>query len=304
MKQTSIAIIGVGSVGATIAYALLLRNIVSEIILIDRDTKRCNGEAKDLADALIFSTTSNILVGTYEDARRADIIVIAAGKPQSPGQSRIELMQANVLIVKSILDELAGVRSDAILIMVTNPVDVLTWYVRNHFQLPESQIIGSGTFLDSQRLKHFLAVHVGVAEESIQGFVLGEHGDSQCVAWSTVSIAGLAVELFGIDETTKNRIAAAVKNEAYEIIEAKGATFYGIATCIAALCEYIIFDKKVIVPLSVYNEQYQGCFSLPVILGSKGIKKVVMPHLLESEHKKLDESADLLRVLAKKLSIT
>ena len=184
MKHSRIAIIGVGAVGSTIAYALMLKNIISEIVLIDANTIRCGGEAKDLADALSFSYTSHVYQGSYEDAKQADIVIIAAGKPQLPGQSRLELLEVNKRIFKSILDDLTGIKKDAILLVVANPLDLLTFYAHKNFDLPPAQILGTGTFLDSQRLKRILSCELGVGDESITGWVLGEHGDSEVVAWS------------------------------------------------------------------------------------------------------------------------
>ncbi len=295
MKNSKVAIIGAGAVGSTIAYALMLKNIVSEIILLDVDSKRCAGEVKDLSDALVFSYTSNIYQGTYEDAKKADIIIVAAGKPQKPGQTRIELIDANIPIFKSILDNLAGLNPEALLLVVANPLDVLTLYAHKHFELPAAQMLGAGTFLDSQRLKHFLASDFSVCEESIQAYVIGEHGDSQVVAWSSVSIGGAPIDRWGVSPEKKEQIALAVKNEAYEIIQAKGATFYGIALCVATLCEYILFNKKIIVPVSWYHEKYRVCLSLPVVLGNRGVERVIELGLTSYELEQLEKSATLLR---------
>lgn len=297
MKHTTVAIIGVGAVGATIAYALMLKNIVSEIVLVDINVDRCAGEAADLAEALGFVYTSKITQGTYEEAKKADIVIIAAGIAQKPGQTRLELTAKNTQIFKSILDNLAGIQSNALLIVVANPLDVLTWYAHKHFGLKRSQIMGTGTFLDTQRLKHLLATRLSVAEDSIQGFVLGEHGDSQVVAWSTVSIGASAPEKWGITREIEQKYAESVKNAAYEIIRTKGATFYGIAACVATLCEIIIFNKKAIIPLSWYHEEYQVCMSLPVVLGEKGIERVIELDLSEEEKEKMEKSATILRDL-------
>lgn len=296
MKHTVVAIIGVGAVGSTIAYALLLKNSVSEIILIDVDLKRCSGEVKDLADVLGLSYASRIYQGTYEDAKRADIIIVAAGRAQKPGEPRTGLIDVNKGIMKSIVDSLReGLNPNAIYIVVANPLDVLTALAQKNLGLPLGQIFGAGTFLDSQRLKHYLACQTGIAEESIEAFVVGEHGDTQSVAWSITRIAGLPVESFGIDEVMKEKIAHAVKNEAYEIIQAKGATFYGIATCVAVLCDMIMYNMRQVVPLSWYHEEYGVCMSLPVILTDRGIERVIPVDFTSAEREALAKSASALK---------
>ena len=295
MKQTRIAIIGVGAVGATIAYAFMLKNIVSEIILIDIDVKRCAGEVKDLADTLGFVYSSISIKEATRMQKKADIVIIAAGRAQKPGQTRLELIDANKQIFKSVLDNLRGIKPEALLLIVANPLDLLTWYAHKHFELEASRMFGAGTFLDTQRLKHLLASHLSVAEESIQASIIGEHGDSQVVAWSSVSIGGNHAEKWGITKEMQQKYADAVKNEAYEIIQAKGATVYGIATCVATLCEIIIFNKKAIVPVSWYHEKYQVCLSLPVVLGNQGVERVADLALTDEENKQLGKSAMLLK---------
>ncbi len=297
MKHTTVAIIGVGAVGSTIAYALLLKNSVSEIILIDVDITRCSGEVKDLADVLGLSYASKVSQGTYEDAKRADIIIMAAGRPQKPGEPRTVLIDANKGIIKSVVASLKGLNPNVLFIVVANPLDVLTAYAYKHLGLPAGQVFGAGTFLDSQRLKHFLTCQTGIAEESIEAFVVGEHGDSQSVAWSITRIAGSPVERFGITEKMKEDIARAVRNEAYDIIQAKGATFYGIATCVATLCDMIIYNTRQVVPLAWYHEEYGVCMSLPVILTDRGIERVVPVDFTPTEREALVKSAAALKPL-------
>jgi L-lactate dehydrogenase len=293
----SIAIIGAGAVGSTIAYSLLLKNIVAEIVLVDINTARCAGEVKDLEDALAFSYTSSVYQGTYDDVKKADIVIIAAGKPQKPGQSRRELINDNIAILRSLLKNLKELQPHAILMIVANPLDLLTLYALDHCELPRAQIFGTGTFLDSQRLKNRLSSELSISEESIQAFVLGEHGDSQVVAWSATRIAGSSVEAFGITPEGKERLATTVKMAAYDIIQAKGATFYGIAACVTELCEIIIFNKKTVVPVSWYHEEYGVCLSLPVLLSESGIERVIDTELSAKERQELQASADILKDL-------
>ncbi len=295
MKHNKIAIIGVGAVGSTIAYALMLKNIIAELILVDINTERCAGEVQDLADVLGLSAVSHLSQGTYEDAKKADIIIIAAGKPQKPGQSRVKLVDTNRDILRTVLAGLEGVNPHAVLIVVANPLDLLTYYAHQHFSLPASQIFGTGTLLDSHRLKHLISCTVDIAHESIEALVLGEHGDSQVVAWSATRIAGIPLDRFGIDETTKQKMAVAVRHKSYEIIEAKGATYYGIGTVVAMLCEMIIFDTRQIVPVSWYHEAYGVCMSLPAVVGERGVERVVPLDLTEQEKELLEHSAQAIR---------
>ncbi|MBA2307461.1 NAD(P)-binding domain-containing protein, partial [Candidatus Dependentiae bacterium] len=222
MKRSSIAIIGVGAVGSTIAYTLLAKNSVAEIILIDVNTERCDGEVLDLADCIGFSRTSRIYHGTYQDAKKADIVIIAAGRAQKPSELRSALLETNKAILKTIMEQLHGLRHDALIIIVANPLDTLTYYAQQWSELPHSQIFGTGTFLDSQRLKHFLSSFTQIAVHSIESFIVGEHGESQVVAWSHTRIAGNLVEQYGITEKMKQEFSHVVKTQAYEIIKAKG----------------------------------------------------------------------------------
>ena len=297
MRYTKIAIFGAGSVGSTIAYALMLENIAAEINLIDTNEIRCRGEILDLSDALSFCYPSKIKNGTPLDAKNADIIIIAAGKKQEPGQDRRILLEANKKVVSSIMNSINPVNENSLIIMVTNPVDAMTYYAQQLSNLPKSHIFGSGTFLDTQRLREQIAHRLHIAEQSIHAYILGEHGDSQFPAWSLARIAGISLNHFGLTESNLNTIAKNTKDKAYEIIACKGATFYGIASCVTALCRTIIFNQKRITPLSCYIEKYGICLSLPVILGAQGIEKILDLPLNEHEQKKLDASATILAKL-------
>jgi L-lactate dehydrogenase len=298
MKHTKIAIIGAGAVGSTTAYALMLRNIAAEILLIDINDLRCKGEVLDLSDTLAFSASSDIHIGNCEQARNADIIIFCAGLPQKPNQPRTELLATNKKIVESVLSQLHPIRQDAILIMVTNPVDVLTLYAQTLSPLPRHQIFGTGTLLDSIRLRGTLSKRLGVAEESIDAYVLGEHGDSQFVAWSSARIAGAPLISWpSMTEQDRQAIEKETRQKVYEIIACKGATYYGIAACITVLCESIIFDQKRVLPLSTYHKEFDVCFGLPVVLGEKGIERTIPLQLTKEEQYALEHSAKTLKVL-------
>jgi len=298
MKQSTIAVIGAGSVGTTTAYALLLQNIAAKLLLIDINETRCYGEILDLADALPFCDTSAVRGGSLTDAAQADIIIIAAGKRQEPGQKREELIQTNKKIIIDIITAMQPINSNAIIIMVTNPVDILTCCAQKVAQLPRTQVFGSGTYLDSQRLRGLLAKKLNVSEESIDAYVLGEHGDSQVVAWSTADISGKPLsEYKELTPEIRKKIAQETRERAYEIIKCKGATFFGVATCVADVCAAILFNQKRAIPVSCFIEKYSICLSMPAIIGEKGIKEIIMPPLDHEEEEELRKSVEKLKKL-------
>lgn len=294
MRHT-IAIIGVGAVGSAVANAVISLNISADLVLLDKDEKRCVGEVRDLSDALGFSLTSRVVQGTYDEIKKAHIVVISAGIPQRPGQTRLELLTTNKLILDDILGQLAGLRKDAVVIIVSNPLDVLTFCTLKQLDIPRKQVFGTGTYIDSQRLRQLLAQELSIAEQSIEAFVLGEHGDSQVVAWSATRIAGNPVEQFGITQVRQKELALRVQGIAYEIIQAKGATYFGIAAAVARLCEMVLYNTRQIVPVSWYHEEYGVCMSLPVLLAEKGIEKTTPFALTKKELEELEKSAELLR---------
>lgn len=275
MKHIKISIIGAGSVGSTIAYALMLKNIAAEIVLADIDEIRCRGEILDLSDALSFCGPSVIHGGTINEVKNSDIIVIAAGKKQEPGQDRTILLQVNKKIIESVIEQIKPLNQNSILIVVTNPVDVMTYYAQKASGLSYAQVLGSGTFLDTQRVRSILSKKIGIAEQSIHAYVLGEHGDTQFPVWSSARVAGIPLADFNLDKKELDQIAHDTKNKAYEIIACKGATYYGIAACVSALCRTIIFDQKRVTPLSCYLEKEDIYISLPTVLGAKGVEKIL-----------------------------
>jgi L-lactate dehydrogenase len=300
MKHAKIAIIGAGRVGTTTAYALMLKNLVGEILLVDIDPNRCRGEIFDLSDTLSFSATSRVREATLEQAGQADIIIMAAGVAQKQGQSRTELLETNYDIVSSVMQQMRPINPQAIFIMVTNPVDLMTLCAQEHSTLARNQIFGSGTLLDSTRLQLTIADKAGVAEESVHAYILGEHGDTQFPAWSCAQISGVPLlEFPGITTKDLDLIAEQTKNKVYDIILCKGSTFFGIATCVAAMCESIIFDQKKVFTLSVFNEEFGICLSMPAVLGERGIEKILPIPLSEGEQKQFTASAQALQHVKK-----
>lgn len=296
MKHSKIAIIGIGNVGSTIAYALMLKNIVAEIILVDPNQSRCQGEFLDLSDALLFSSTSMLSIGTLSQAAQADIIIITAGVPQNPGQSRIDLLKTNIAITDQIIDGLKPLNSNAIILVITNPVDLITYHIQKKQILPLNQVFGSGTLLDTLRLKSLISVKLGLSVKEVHTFILGEHGDTQFPAWSLTQCAGKSIDqIESISKTDLDRFAQATKEKAYEIIRCKGSTYYGIGICAASICEAIIFDQKQVMAVSAYQKEFDICLSLPCIIGQQGIGSSLPISLNQDERLLLQKSIDTLK---------
>lgn len=295
MKRTKISIIGAGTVGSTIAYSILLQNLAVEIALIDIDKERCRGELLDLSDSLSFSHQSAIHLGTPADANDSQIIIIAAGKKQAPGQDRSALARENEKVIESVMQSITPLNKDCVVIVVTNPVDVITYYAQQLSGLPASQVFGTGTFLDTQRLRGFISEKITIAEQSIHAYVLGEHGDTQFPAWSCARVGGMPLSAFNLTQKELDHIAHETKNKAYEIISCKGSTYYGIASCVAALCRTIIFDQKRVTPLSCFIKEYGISLSMPAVVGAHGIEEILMIPLNTHERTQLEHSIKVIQ---------
>lgn len=298
MKHSKIAIVGAGRVGATIAYALMLKNLTAEILLADADSQRCKGELLDLSDVLSFSVASQIQVASLKRIGMiADIIIITASSAsQKLGESRIELLEQNKKVISSIIKDMQPINPHAIIIIVTNPVDLLTLQAQTLSDLARSQVFGSGTLLDSTRFQLSIAQKAGVAEESVQAYILGEHGDTQFPALSSAQISGIPLLHFSeMTEADLLAMAQVAKQKADEIIRGKEATFFGVASCMAMICESIIFNQKRVIPVSCYNEQYDVCMSMPAIIGERGIEKVLSIPFNAKEKKLFKASAQYLQ---------
>lgn len=300
MHKSTVAIIGVGAVGSTAAYTLLMRGFAAKIILVDVNKERCRGEIEDLQDARPFGSGAiDVVQGTLEDAAQADIIVITAGIPQKPGQSRLELLDTNKKVVLSIVQGLkTKINPNAILIMVTNPVDVLTLLAQNTGILPRNQIFGSGTLLDSQRLRGVIGEKLDIAQQSIHIYSLGEHGDSQFVAWSWATVGGVPLSNFkAISVTELDALALKTRQKVYDIIACKGCTSFGIAACVSAYCQNILYDYKRVTPVSCYMPEYEVCMSMPAVLGAHGVESILPVTFTDTEKKQLATSAATLKKL-------
>ncbi|RUS20775.1 nucleophile aminohydrolase [Endogone sp. FLAS-F59071] len=295
VKESSVAIIGAGSVGATIAYAMLLRRVSSRILLVDIAPEIVHGQVLDLSDAAFLSSTQ-VRGGTYEEAGQCDIIVITAGAKQNPGETRTQLISRNHKILSSVFTSLGQLNPNVILLIVANPVDVLTHIAQKLSGLPHRQVFGSGTFLDSGRLRLFLSNVLQVSETAVHSYVLGEHGDSQFIAWSSARLAGKPLLDFpAIQLLDRDEVGRQIAGKANEIIKLKGATYFGIGACVSSLCEAILLNQRHVRPLSVWVERLGCTISMPAVLGSKGIEEIFEVPLNEEEEQKLQQSVKTLK---------
>lgn len=297
LKQ-KIAIIGAGAVGSAVAYTLMAKNLGSEIVLVDIDGDKALGEVLDIRDGLSFSEIEKVRAGSYKDAADADIVVLAAGVAQKPGENRLDLVSKNKSIAQSIFKEIGKIKNSAIVIVVSNPVDVIAHLAGEISGLPKAQVFGTGTCLDTARLRSILADKFSVDSKQVGGFVLGEHGDSEFIAWDSVSIGGkLAKE--DLSQGEMNEIEEKVKREAYEIIKKKGATYYGIAMTVADIIESILFDQNKILPVSHNLIDWNGasgvCLGAPAVLGRGGIIKSWDLELSSGEKEKMKKSASIIK---------
>lgn len=292
-----LAIIGAGSVGSSIAYAAVLKHTASQILLVDVDTPRCEAQVLDIADAAFLAETT-IRMGTFKEAGQSDVIVITAGAKQRPGETRVALIDRNIQILRSCIDSMQPINPNAVLLLVSNPVDVLTQFAQRISGLPASQVLGSGTYLDSARLRAALADHLHVAATAVHAYVLGEHGDSQFVAWSSAHVGNTPLlQMPAMKGMNLNQMAADVKNKAYKIIEAKGATHYGIGGCAASICESVLKNTLQVRPVSHFIPELGVCISLPAVIGSKGVVSTLPPPLNEEETAKLKASAASMKAV-------
>lgn len=308
------AMIGCGFVGSASAFALMQSGLFSELVLIDANHDKAEGEAMDIAHGLPFAGQMKIYAGDYDDIVDAAVIIVTAGAAQKPGETRLDLVNKNVNIFKSIIPEIAKRNYKGILLIVANPVDILTYTAVKLSGLPENRVIGSGTVLDTARLKYALGEHLEVDSRSVHSFIIGEHGDSEIVAWSSTNVSGILVndfcELRGHfnHEEAMHRIADDVKNSAYDIIEKKGATYYGIAMSVKRICECIMRDEKSILPISSMMHGEYGisdiCLSMPTVVGREGVETRVPIQLNEQEESALSASAEQLSKVAAQLDLS
>ena len=307
------AVIGCGFVGSSIAFTLMQSGIFSELVLIDANRDKAEGEAMDLSHGLPFTHPMDIRAGDYDDVADCALVIVTAGAGQKPGETRLDLVHKNVAIFRSIIPEIARRNRDAILLIVSNPVDVLTWAAWKLSGYPANRVLGSGTVLDTARLKYLLGERLGVDSRSVHAFIIGEHGDSELAVWSGANISGIPLthfcELRGYfdHQASMQKIYEDVRDSAYEIIQRKGATYYGIAMAVARIAESIVKDEHAVLPVSVELQGEYGlsglALSIPSVVGKNGIEKVLEIPLNEKEKNALLASADQLKAVIEKLTL-
>lgn len=307
------AIIGCGFVGTSIAFSLVQKGIFSELVLIDANEKKAEGEAMDLSHGLPFTKPMEIKAGGYEDIADCAMIIITAGANQKPGETRLDLVHKNVEIYKSIIPKIVEKNQEATLLIVSNPVDIMTYVALKLSGYPSHKVIGSGTVLDTARLKYLLSRHLDVDSRSIHAFIIGEHGDSELAVWSAANVSGIPLnhfcELRGYFDhmESMDRIYQSVRDSAYEIIEKKGATYYGVAMAVCRIAESVIRNEHSIIPISVYLDGLYGlhdiCLSIPTVVGQEGAEKVLDIPLDLMEMGKLVYSAEELKKIIGELKL-
>lgn len=308
MKTTTkkVAIIGSGLVGSTTAFSLITQGICDEIMMIDINEERAYGEVMDLRDSIEYLNRNvKIVTGSYQDCKDMDIIIITAGAPPKQGQSRLDTLELSAKICKSMIEPIMKSGFDGIFLVVSNPVDIIAQYVYELSGLPKNQVIGSGTAIDSARLKNFIARIVGVDPRSVHAYSMGEHGDSQMVPWSTVTIAGKP--FFDVIEDNRELVGRVDLEElvyqttrkGFEILNRKGTTYYGIATACAGIVKAILNDENRIIPVSTLLEGEYGVENVfagvPTVLNRTGASDVLEIHMTEKELEKFWESTDVIR---------
>jgi L-lactate dehydrogenase len=306
-------IVGAGAVGSTFAYALAQKGLADEIDLIDANRDLAEGQVLDLAHGLPFYPPVQIRVGQKQDYADAQVIVITAGARQAPGETRLALLQKNATIITSIVDEIVSQESQAVIVVVSNPVDILTYVALKRSDWPKGRLIGSGTVLDSSRFRYLLSQHCGVDVGNVHAYFLGEHGDSEFPAWSMTHIAGVSMDDYcPICNRCKNwqrereRIVKTVKESAYHIINYKGATYFAIGMALVRIAGTILQDQRSVLPVSTLLEGEYGitdvCLGVPCVVGQGGVRQIVEAPLLPGEKELLLKSASILQGALKELT--
>ena len=306
-----VAIIGAGNVGATLAYTLLLQDLASRVSLIDINPEKAVGEALDLAHGASYLDNIDIRAEGFEGIEDADVVVITAGRGRQPGESRLDLARGNIAVLDGILDAIEPHYRGAVVIVVSNPVDILTYVAMRRLPAPRTKIIGAGTALDSSRFRYLLGREFGIDPRSIHAYVVGEHGDSSVPVWSMANLGQIPVTRYSppggspLDAAARDRIHRAVVTAGKEVIRRKGATFYAVSLSVARIVEAVLDDEKSLITVSTYIERLGDvsdvCLSLPAVLGREGIREVLPIALDENERRQLAESARTLREMLREL---
>lgn len=294
--NNKVVVIGCGNVGMSYAYALLnQRTNVGELVLIDLDEERVEGEVMDLNHCLAFAPSQiNIKAGSYEDCKDAKLVVIAAGANQNPGETRMDLINKNSAIFKNIVTSVTKSGFDGIFLVATNPLDVMTYLTWKYSKFPSNKVLGSGTSLDTSRLRYLIGSKIGVSPKNIHAYVVGEHGDSEFVPWCNANVGLQNIKNF-LNEEELEEICDEVKKAAYEIINKKGATYYGIGMCLVRITNAILGDENAIITVSSYDEDNDIYIGIPSILNKDGVKSRIYINLTDDEKNKLQSSVDIIK---------
>jgi len=304
-RSIRIAVVGTGNVGATFAYALLLSGLAAEIVLIDQNRSRAEGEAMDLNHTVPFAHPTRISAGDYPDLKGAAITVIAAGAGQKPGETRLDLVKNNAAIFGEIVPRVAAANPEGILLVATNPVDVLTYSAWKLSGLPPERVIGSGTILDTSRFRYLLSQHFGVDPRSVHAYIIGEHGDSEVPVWSLANIAGMrlkdycAAHRLAYEQEAMDSIFRRTRDAAYEIIKRKGSTYYAVAAGLMRIVEAVLRNQNTVLSVSSLIEGYYGLsglyLSLPTVVNRSGVERVLHLELSAEEVEGLRRSSEVLK---------
>ncbi len=313
-KPIRIAVVGTGNVGATFAYALLQSGLAGEIVLIDHNHAKAEGEAMDLNHAVPLTHSTRIWAGDYADCKGAAVTVITAGTSQKPGETRLDLVHRNYEIFKTIIPQVVSHNPQGILLIASNPVDILSYAAWKISGLPHNRVIGSGTILDTARFRFALSQHVGVDARSVHAYIIGEHGDSEVPAWSLAHIAGMDLQDYcrancrNYEPKIFEKIFHNTRDAAYEIIQRKGATYYAIASGLVRIVEALLRGQETVLSVSTLIQGYYGIddvyFSLPCVIGHNGIKQVMHLTLNEKEQSGIRNSARVLKEILSDLKLT
>lgn len=312
--RPKVTIIGAGNVGSTFAFSLMISGLAREIAIVDKDEAKAKGECMDLNHGLSFAHPTKIYTSGFDNCIDSDIVVITAGAKQTTGQTRIDLVQTNTDIFKEIISKVTNYAKDSILLVVTNPVDILTYVTLKISGFPKNRVLGSGTVLDTSRFRYLISEHCNVDPRNVHSYIIGEHGDTELPVWSNANIAGMILANYCpicnnlCDYKNElGKIFEEVKNAAYEIIEAKGATYYAIALALKRIVEAILRDENSVLPVSTLINDYYGvndvCLSIPSIVNRNGVEKFLKLELSSQEQEQFRHSANSLKRIIKQIKL-
>lgn len=310
--KRKVGVVGTGLVGSSLVYALMIRELATEIVLVDIDNEKATGEMMDFNHGLSFSKPVKITAGDYGDLAEAQVVVIAAGASQKPGETRLDLLARNVKIFRSIVPEVVRHNPAGIILIATNPVDILTYISLKESKLPAGKVIGSGTILDTSRFRFLLGQYYEVDARSVHAYIVGEHGDSEIPVWSMANIGGVRLQEFAplknkhYDQAEMDNLFVGVRDAAYEIIKRKGATYYAIGLGLVSIVETILGNYRSVLSVSTLMTGQYGvsemCLSLPCVVGANGIEEILTLNLSHSEANGFQRSAEKLKATLRSLS--